>query len=51
MGPLNAAKLVLLQKVLHEYVIDYKETFTPVARISSVRALLTVAAANKLDIF
>ena len=30
----------------HEYEIDYEETFTPVARISSVRALLTVAAAS-----
>ena len=30
-----------------EYEIDYEETFTPVARISSVRALLTIAAASK----
>ena len=30
-----------------EYGIDYEETFTPVARISSVRALLTIAAASK----
>ena len=35
----------------HEYEIDYEETFTPVARISSVRALLTVAAASTWDIF
>ena len=34
-----------------EYGIDYEETFTPVARISSVRALLTVAAASKWDLF
>ena len=34
-----------------EYGIDYEETFTPVARISSVRALLVVAAARKWDIF
>ena len=34
-----------------EYEIDYEETFTPVARISSVRALLAVAAASKWDLF
>ena len=30
-----------------EYRIDYEETFTLVARISSVRALSTVAAVSK----
>ena len=30
-----------------EYEIDYEETFTLVARISSVRALLALAIANK----
>ena len=34
-----------------EYRIDYEETFTLVARISSVRALLAVAAASKWDLF
>ncbi|RVX17384.1 Retrovirus-related Pol polyprotein from transposon RE2 [Vitis vinifera] len=34
-----------------EYEIDYEETFAPVARISSVRALLAVAAARKWDLF
>ena len=34
-----------------EYGIDYEETFAPVARISSVRAFLAVAAANKWDLF
>ncbi|WJZ95359.1 hypothetical protein VitviT2T_014135 [Vitis vinifera] len=34
-----------------EYGIDYEETFAPIARISSVRALLAVAAARKWDLF
>ena len=34
-----------------EYGIDYKETFAPVACISSVRALLVVAATSKWDLF
>ena len=34
-----------------EYGIDYEETFVPVTRISSVHALLAVAAASKWDIF
>ena len=34
-----------------EYGIDYEETFAPIARISSVRALLAVAAASKWDLF
>ena len=34
-----------------KYEIDYEEIFALVARISSVRALLVVAAASKLDLF
>ena len=34
-----------------EYEIDYEETFTPVASISSARALLAVATTSKWDIF
>ena len=34
-----------------EYGIDYEETFTLVARILSVHALLAVAAASKWDLF
>uniref|UniRef100_A0A7N2LKK1 Integrase catalytic domain-containing protein n=1 Tax=Quercus lobata TaxID=97700 RepID=A0A7N2LKK1_QUELO len=34
-----------------EYGIDYEETFTPVARISSIRALLLIATASKWDLF
>ena len=34
-----------------EYGIDYEETFAPIARISSVRALLAVAVASKWDLF
>ena len=34
-----------------EYGIDYEETLTPVACISSVRALLAVIAASKWDLF
>ena len=30
-----------------EYKIDCEETFAPIARISSIRALLAVAAASK----
>ncbi|GKV11674.1 hypothetical protein SLEP1_g22912 [Rubroshorea leprosula] len=33
-----------------EYEIDYKETFAPVARPTSVRNLITIAAAKKMEI-
>ena len=39
-GPLSIINLIFLQKgFTQEYRIDYEETFAPVARISSVRAL------------
>ena len=34
-----------------EYEIDYEETFALVTRISSVHALLAIAAASKWDFF
>ena len=34
-----------------EYEIDYEETFTLIARISFVRALLTVVATSKWTLF
>ena len=52
MGPLSAIKSRFLAKCfIQEYEIDYEETFAPVARISSVRALLAVAAARKMGPF
>ena len=34
-----------------EYVIDYEETFAPVARLSSVRTLIAIFAARKWPLF
>ena len=34
-----------------EYEIDYEETFTPIAQISFVHALLAIVVASKWDIF
>ena len=34
-----------------EYRIDYEETFTPIAQISFVHALLAIVVASKWDIF
>ncbi|RVX23720.1 Retrovirus-related Pol polyprotein from transposon TNT 1-94 [Vitis vinifera] len=51
-GSVERYKAHLVAKCFtQEYGIDYEETFAPVARISSVRALLAVAAAHKWDLF
>ena len=51
-GSIECYKARLVAKgFTQEYGINYEETFAPVARISSIRTLLTVAAASKWDIF
>ena len=51
-GSIEQYKTRLVAKgFTQEYVIDYEETFAPIARISFVRALLAVAATSKWDIF
>ena len=47
-GSIKCYKAHLVAKSFtQEYEIDYEETFVPVARISSVRALLAIATASR----
>ena len=47
-GSIERYKARLFAKgITQEYRIDYEETFAPVARISSVHALLAITAASK----
>ena len=51
-GSIKRYKTRLVTKgFTQKYGIDYEETFAPVARISSIRALLAIAAASKWDLF
>ena len=51
-GSIKRYKARLVAKgFTQEYGIDYEETFAPVARISSVCALLAVDATRKWDLF
>ena len=51
-GSIECYKTRLVAKgFTQEYEIDYEETFTPVAHISYVRALLAIAATSKWDLF
>ena len=51
-GSIERYKACLVAKgFTQEYGIDYEETFAPVARISSIRALLAITVASKWDLF
>ena len=51
-GSIEHYKACLIAKgFTQEYKIDYEETFTLVAHISSICTLLAVAVASKWDLF
>ena len=51
-GSIERYKTRLVAKgFTQEYGINYEETFAPIARISSVRALLAVIVASKWEFF
>ncbi|KAM7488098.1 hypothetical protein LguiB_025582 [Lonicera macranthoides] len=51
-GSIDRYKARLVAKGFNqEYGIDYEETFAPVARMTSVRSLIAIAAVRKWDLF
>ena len=47
-GEVDKYKAILVAKgFAQEYVVDYNETFAPVARLDAIRMVLTIVAQNK----